>query len=163
MISIRQVRPIECQRPVGIRVFKTANQPDSFIFGLGNVTFFHVFSLSINPDDRTNAWPSSFTHVLAESFRWQSGDLVLFNPTVVGFCPGMPFVERKNWHVKSGADFIAEIWLISLHWKEIIPTLGNNFRGELSLAEDGITGDNLIFQSSNQGEIIAKTWRMLTV
>ena len=46
------VRPIESQHPVGIRVFKTANLPDSFIFGLGNVPFFHVFSLSIYPVEK---------------------------------------------------------------------------------------------------------------
>ena len=54
-----------------------------------------MFSLSINPENGSNAWPS-FTYVLAESLRGQNGDLSLFNPTVVGFWWGMLVIEGKT-------------------------------------------------------------------
>ena len=63
-----------------------------------------MFSLSIDPDDGLSAWPS-FTYVLAESFRWQNGDLSVFNPTVAGFWWGMRFLEGENRLVKSRGDF----------------------------------------------------------
>ena len=86
-----------------------------------------MFSVSIDPDDGLNAWPS-FTYVLAVSLRWQSGDLSLFNPTVVGFWWGMPFLDGENRPIKGPDDFLLEISLIS-HW--LSSDSAGEFRAEI--------------------------------
>ena len=102
------VRTIESQYHFGIRVFKAGNQPDSFVFGIGNTPLSCMLSLSNDPDDGLNTWPS-FTHVLAESLHWQYGGPSVINPTVADFWWGLPFLEGKNRRVKSRGDFLLEI------------------------------------------------------
>ena len=130
---------------MGSGFFKAGNQPDCFVFGVGNTPISYMLSLSNDPDNGLNTWPS-FTQILAESHHWQNGDLSLVNPTVAGFWRGVPFLEGENRVVKSRGDFLLEIWLISLYRKEIVPAALGNFRGDLSLAEHGITSESPVCQ-----------------